>query len=517
MGYLNTGMNKVKYQEILNSKVMVDKSMLIEKVNEFISTSGKYINMTRPRRFGKTVNANMLAAYYNCKVDSYDMFKNLNISNSPSYDKHINQHNVIYIDFTDVYDNTNNYQEFVNKLKRNLSRDISEAYQKAKFYDDMSLSEMFYETQDRFIFIFDEWDCVFNNSYFTNNDKKAYLLLLKGLLKDKAYVELCYMTGVLPIAKYSSGSELNMFQQYSFMEDEIFSEFFGFTELEVKELCLKHEMNFEEISEWYNGYYDSFGHRLYNPRSVSEALTRKKCKSYWTNTGPMDEISYMIQNNVDEVREDVISMVTGTPIDIVFKRQFAAETLSLNTRDEILSAMVIYGFLSYYDNYLSIPNKELMLKFDAVLYEEQMGDYAILSNNSKKLLKETLSCNKEYVAQMLEEYHDMEIPLLTYNDENSLACLIQIAYLAARDKYKIIREEKSGKGYADFIFTPFRKHEPAIILELKVNKSTQEALQQIKEKNYLQKVKDYDVVIVGINYDSKNKKHEVEFEKVPKS
>ena len=369
MNYLNTSKNRDSFEELLNADVFVDKSLLIDEVNGYMNTLDCCINLKRPNGFGKSVNANMLATYYNCKVDSKDLFDDLNIAASPNYLEHLNKHNVIYIDFTEVYDGTNNYQEFINKLKLNISSDLIEAYPEIIFKSHYSISDMLYKTKEQFIFIFDEWDCVFNDTYFTLQDKKDYTMFLRGLLKDQAYAELVYFTGVFSIPQYSSGSGLNMFMQYSFLEDRTFSEFFGFTEEEVKELCLKHEMDFEEVSDWYNGYYDSIDNRLYNPKSLSKALMQKKCKSYWSEIGPMNKVSDFIQNNVDAVREDIIDMIAGNPVEIYFDEQFSAETLTLNTRDEILSAMVMYGFLSYYDSYLSIPNKELMMKFENALCE----------------------------------------------------------------------------------------------------------------------------------------------------
>ena len=114
---------------------------------------------------------------------------------------------------------------------------------------------------------------------------------MKSLLKDKAYVKFVYMTGVLPIAKYSSGSELNMFDEYNFMNDNVFDGFFGFQEEEVKKLCMQHQtVSYEELKQWYDGYRTSTGKSLFNPRSASMALMRGVCLNYWTQTGPVNEI-----------------------------------------------------------------------------------------------------------------------------------------------------------------------------------------------------------------------------------
>ena len=182
------------------------------------------------------------------------------------------------------------------------------------------------------------------------------------------------MTGVLPIKKYSEGSALNMFREYTMLNDRIYADYFGFTENEVKRLCYKNgNMDYEEIKEWYNGYITNKGNNIYNPRSVICALSDEYCQSYWTSTGAMDEVLYYLKYNIAEVRDDVIEMVSGNSIDIILEEEYRAGRKNLETREEIYSAMVIYGFLSYYDGTLKIPNKELMKEFEKALRDESFG------------------------------------------------------------------------------------------------------------------------------------------------
>ena len=178
-------------------------------------------------------------------------------------------------------------------------------------------SQVYNETNESFIFIIDEWDYIFNNNLFTNEDRENFLQFLKDLLKDKPYVELAYMTGVLPIAKYSSGSALNMFLEFNIMNDYTYDKYFGFTNDEAESLCKKqNKISMDNLKEWYNGYYTCTGLQIYNPRSVTTALKQGVCQSYWTNTGPMDEISCYIENNVEEVRNDIVQMVSGIQVNI---------------------------------------------------------------------------------------------------------------------------------------------------------------------------------------------------------
>ena len=515
MNYLNTKNSYKLFDDAIHQRIYVDKTLLIEKMSDNIEYRNKYICITRPRRFGKTINANMLAAYYTKEYASHELFDRLKIAQTNDYEKHMNKYNVVYIDFSILPDLCNNYQQYISWIKSALINDLQSIYP-INHIDNAPISFILNQTNDSFIFILDEWDSIFYKDFMTEKDKIDYLQFLKGLLKDQSYVDLAYMTGVLPIAKYSSGSELNMFKEYNFMNDPIYDEYFGFSEDEVKELCKEYlNPRYEELQYWYNGYYLHDGRKLFNPRSVNNALSDGVCRNYWTETGPMNEIANYIEHNVDEVREDIVNLVAGNPVKIQLNG-YSVTDLRLNTRDEILSAMVVFGFLSYHDGYLTIPNYELMQKFNRVLSRESMHGVKKIVEQSQKMLEATLNQDEKKVAEILEMVHDQEIPFLNYHDENSLSCVITLCYLYARDDYDITREEKSGKGYVDYLFIPKRKEYPAIVLELKYKSSVDAALQQIKGKNYIEKVKDYqDILLVGINYDG-NKHHECLIEKAKK-
>ena len=517
MNYLNTKSPLILFEEARNTDIYVDKSMLMDKISSHIRTNSKYICITRPRRFGKTINASMLGAYYTKGYDSSDLFNDLNIAQTDSYLSHLNCHNVIYMDLSQMPDECNQYHQYIASIRKKLRKDILENYSELINDDYDSISQLLKETEDSFIFILDEWDSIFYKKFMSQEDKNAYLQFLKGLLKDQPYVELAYMTGVLPISKYSSGSELNMFDEFNFMNDNIYDLFFGFHEDEVRQLCQEYStVPYEEVKKWYDGYYLSDGRSLFNPRSVKNALLRGRCLNYWTETGPMNEIADCIEHNVDAVREDVVKLVAGLSIPVKLEGYSASE-LQMDTRDEILSAMVVYGFLSYHDGMLRIPNHELMEKFQRVLSRKSMGCVREIVLRSREMLDATLEENGEKVAQILEDVHDREIPFLQYNDENALSCVITLCYLAARDNYEVIREARSGKGYCDYLFRPLRPSHPAIILELKVDGSCEQALAQIREKNYMQKVEDCkEILLVGINYDSRSKHHECQIEKIEK-
>ncbi|EFG90212.1 hypothetical protein CLCAR_0418 [Clostridium carboxidivorans P7] len=455
--YLNTNKPFENYRELVNEEYFVDKSSMITLLNQRISTKSKYICVTRPRRFGKSSAVDMIGAYYSKAVDSKEVFDNLNISNAATYMEHLNKYNVISISFNAISENGNTYDDYIKMIRDTIKKDIAQKYPHIIPDEYFNLSSMLYDTKDKFIFIFDEWDYIFSNNLFEEN-QNDFLEFLRNLLKDQSYVSLAYMTGVLPIKKYSSGSALNMFDEFTFLKDRTFDEYFGFTEDEVIKLCNKNKnISFKELESWYNGYLTAKGIKVYNPRSVVKALQNNYCESYWTNTGAMDEVAEYLKYNILEIRDDVIEMVTGEEIDITIDEDFRAGQGVPRNKEEIYSAMIVLGFLSYHDGYLKIPNKELMKEFEKALGDKSFGYVSEIIENSKKMLKATVKGDTKTVEAILHDIHNSEIPILQYNDENSLSCVLTLAYISARDIYRVEREEKTGKGYADFTFHPRKK------------------------------------------------------------
>jgi len=531
--YLNNEEAYSMYKEIFDSPYFVDKSGIIDEIIPRISRYGKYICITRPRRFGKTSVANMLGAFFSKACDTGTIFGSLTISSSVNYKKHLNQHNVIYIDFSNIDDACTGYEEYISNIKELLKADIREAYPDVMFRENSSVSEDLKRVKmqkgEKFIFILDEWDALFHMSFVTQSDKEKYILFLRSLFKGTAYVELAYMTGILPIAKYSSGSDLNDFLEYTMATEEKFSEYFGFMETEVDQIYNKYQsitkqpkVTREGLKTWYDGYRTKSGERMYNPRSVVAALTNNNLGNYWTSSGPYDEIFAYIEKNVDAVRDDLALMISGTPI-MSRTREYAATSMNLSTKDEIFSAMVVYGFLSCENGQVEIPNKELMDKFsDMIMKEPSLGYVHRLSVNSERMLRATKAGDTETMLEILEYAHDTEIPLLSYNNETELTAVVNLVFLSARDSYHVEREDRGGKGYVDFLFKPVRNmSDDCIILELKVDSSPEEAIRQIKEKKYalafspkLGEASVYTgrILAVGIAYDKEKKKHSCKVE-----
>lgn len=527
--YLNSSRAYDLYRNVANSDYFVDKTNILGEIIPLMNTPTNCICITRPRRFGKTVMANMIAAFLGKGSDSRDVFDSLHISKSELYDENINKHNVIFIDFSEMDDECSSYSDYIASIKALLREDLHEAYPNINYRTNAPVSEdlkRIYEyTGEKFVFVLDEWDSIFYKDFVNENEKSKYLIFLKNLLKDKPYVEFAYMTGILPIAKYSSGSELNMFIEFTMAKSPAFCEYFGFTETEVDELHGRYlaktknpKVTREGLRYWYNGYLTALKERVYNPRSVVYALRFNSLESYWTSSGPYDEIFYYIKRNVADVRSDLALMIAGESVPAKIQ-EYAATSQNLSTKDEIFSAMVVYGFLSYENGRVFIPNKELMDKFaDMIVKEKSLGYIYNLAKASDRMLAATCAGDTDTMAEILEYAHDTEVPLISYNSETELSAIVNLVYLSARDYYDIRREDKAGKGYVDFIFYPKTdKSADCIILELKINHTAAEAVQQIKDRNYALRFKgrlgeepQYTgrILAVGIGYYKAEKKHE---------
>lgn len=508
--YLNTNAAYKDFQMLCRDRYFVDKSGIIEKVNARIRTKNRYLCITKPRRFGKTSVLNMIGAYLGKAYPSGELFDNLTISKSNSYKTHLNRYHVISMSLNSLPEDGDTYADYLALMKGTLRDDIAEAYPALKDREFRKLSDLLSATGEEFVFIIDEWDYIFSHDLYKEN-QEDFLEFLRDLLKDRPYVALVYMTGVLPVKKYSTGSALNMFDEYTMLNDSFFDEYFGFTEQETKMLCSRQtKLTAAEIEEWYNGYVTDEGWKIYNPRSVVLALMNGKCRSYWTKSGKMDEVLFFLKYNIGEVKNDVIKMVNHMAVQMEIPDEFTAGQKNPENRKEIYSAMIIYGLLSYHDGKLRIPNKELMIEFENAMEDDEFGYVAGLVRNSQEVLNATLEKQGDIVASYLHNIHNSEIPVLKYNDENSLSCVVTLAYLSARNKYRIEREEKSGKGFADFIFYPRKKGLPGIIIELKADSTPEAAIGQIKEKEYCEKLvreNITNILMVGINYNTGKKEH----------
>lgn len=529
--YLNSITPYTLYKSESLSPYFVDKTLMLRELFPYVSAGNRHICITRPRRFGKTIMANMISSFFQKASDSSEVFDSLTISQVDDYRRYKNQYNVIRIDFSKMPRNCDSYTKYIERIEALLIEDVKEAFPQVKINEADAvgdiLESVFVQCGEKFIFVLDEWDFIFHRDFINEIDKEKYVAFLSNLLKDRPYVVLSYMTGILPIAKYSSGSELNMFAEFTMVNSPMFGEYFGFTDDEVDDLYRRYIVECDRqhkeksvtrkgLRDWYNGYYTKSGERVYNPRSVVFALQFNNLANYWTSSGPYDEIYYYIRNNISDVRDDLALMISGESVTAKIQ-EYAATSMNLSTRDEIYSAMVVYGFLSYLNGKVCIPNRELMEKFDELLVKnESLGYVYRLAKESEKMLKATLAGDTLTMERILEFAHNTEVPLLSYNHETELSAIVNLVYLAARDSYRVEREDKAGTGYVDFIFYPYDTTADCIILELKVDHTPDEAIAQIIDKKYAlkfmpklagQKIYTGRILAVGIGYWKESKKH----------
>lgn len=521
--YLNP--NNIDFQMSINSEIYIDKSGMIDYINNIINTKQRFLCISRPRRFGKSMAAEMLVAYYGRKCNSKELFCNLKIAKADSFEKHLNQYNVIRLNMIDFLTEAGNIHEMIRFIEEDLIDEAEKEFSDIEMPKRKTLvrilESVFSQTGIPFVFVIDEWDCIFRSKNIEKEKKDEYLDFLRNLLKDKSYVALAYMTGILPIKKYGQHSALNMFTEVSMTNPREYAEFTGFTENEVMKLCTKYDMPFDAVKQWYDGYHVK-GISIYNPRSVVMSVTGHDIENYWTSTETYEALKVHIRRNFDGLKEKISSMIAGEKVR-VNTAKFQNDMISMNSADDILTLLVHLGYLTYESTgagigYVWIPNSEIQQEFINSIEDGGWEELMKSINASEKLLKYTLDGNADKVAEMIAEAHNENTSVLQYNDENSLACVISIAYYYARNNYIIHRELATGNGYADITFIPRKNVDsPAIVVELKHNKSAESALEQIKNKKYTQKISQYtgDIILAGISYDD-NKGHTCKIEKIIK-
>ena len=517
--YLSPG-NDLFYSTVTYSEIYVDKTMLISFTNKCLFGENKEICVSRPRRFGKSMAENMLTAYYSKGCDSRELFSKFQIAQTPDFEKHLNRYNVIHVDMQKFLSRTKNVHEMLDFLQKRVLKEMKQTFSGIEPEETSlitALEDLYGQCEEKFIFIIDEWDSIFRVHRDNAAAQKEYLDFLRDLLKGQPYVVLAYMTGILPIKKYGQHSALNMFDEYAMTNQKRLAEFTGFTEEEVQQLCERYHMSFEQTKDWYDGYNVN-GVSIYNPRSVTSAMMNGIFDSYWTQTETYEALKMYIVRNENGLRDKIIRMIAGEHISINTKT-FQNDMCTFETADDILTLLVHLGYLTYdFDTKTAwIPNKEVRQEFLNSIQGQEFQTVNNAIHRSDKLLQLTLAQNAEKVAEMLQEVHSDNCSVIQYNNENSLACVLSLAYYSAQDSYAVYRELQGGEGFADLVFVPRTgNHNPAMIVELKWNQTAGIALEQIKDRNYIRCLKDYHgkVLFVGVNYDKKSKKHTCQFEMV---
>ena len=521
--YLNPG--NENFRSMLRAPIYVDKTMMLKTLNDFMDRDNKYVCVSRPRRFGKTMAQNMIALYYSKGCDSHELFEKLKISKARGFDEKLNKYNVIKIDLNSEYQNTINREKLIGRLTVKIRAEMSREYPALFFAEDDSLAEcilnIYSATGETFIVLIDEYD-VLVREQVPQALFDEFLSFLNGLFKSdtlRPAISLAYLTGILPIVRDKVQSKLNNFAEYTILDSGELAEFVGFIPEEVEALCREWGMDYAECRRWYDGYYQN-GYEIYNPESVVKSMRDKKYSNYWGKTSSYQTISDRLDANFDGMKDAVVRMLSGenVPVNVT---GYLNTMDSFKSRNDAFTYLIHVGYLAYNeeDESCRIPNREIRREWENAI-ETQPGyeaTYKIIEQ-SKELLTATLKGDEEAVAKALDESHIHVTSNRSYNNEDALQSAIYLAYFYALNKYTVIKEMTAGRGFADVVLLPFVPDLPAMIIELKHNKSAESALDQIKEKKYFDSLRDYKggLLFVGVNYDEKDKTHVCRIERFEK-
>ena len=519
--YINLG--NAGFQRVRNSEY-VDKSGLIAIVNSTLFTERSFSCVSRSRRFGKSIAAKMLNAYYDWSCDSRHLFADLEIASDPSFEKHLNKYPVIFLDLTDF---TTRFKDdsIMEHVQKELIADVHNAFSDIPVMDDDDLMAYLIRitesTQQPFIFIIDEWDAICREFKAGTHAMDDFVNWLRRMFKGSNSPQVfagVYMTGILPVKKYKTQSAMNNFIEYSMVEPVDMAPYFGFTKEEVQALAEKHGMDFDELEKWYDGYQIGDELSIFNPNSVMQAIRSRRCRSFWASTASYDTVAHYIQMNYEGLKDDVVRMLAGERC-AVDPTGFQNDMSVIQSKDDVLTVLIHLGYLSYdwKESECYIPNKEVAGEMVNAVKLNNWSHVANAIEKSKQLLRATIEGNEEAVARGVDVAHDENTSILSYNDENSLACVLSLAYYYASNDYIIHRELASGKGFADLVLIP-RKNvaSPAIVIELKYDKAVNTAIEQIKQRQYPAKVSQYtdNLLLVGITYERDTKQHHCCIEKL---
>ena len=355
------------FQKIINSDIYVDKTGLLAYTNSVINTMQGYVCVSRPRRFGKSIAANMLAAYYSRGCDSREMFSGFEIAKKDSFEKHLNQYNTIFLNMQEFLSQSEDIDDMLNLIKKSVLWELLEEYPNLRYFNTENLTRTMQDIYNNrkcpFIIIIDEWDCVFRENRMNREAQEKYLDFLRDLMKDKGYIYLAYMTGILPIKKYGTHSALNMFDEFSMLEPGPLAPYVGFTENEVEKLCTDYKISVDEVKSWYDGYtFDNVS--VYSPRSVVSCMRLGKIGNYWNQTETFEALKDYIEMNFEGLRDDVLSMLAGETVP-VNTGSFTNDMTTFRTKDDVFTLLVHLGYLAYdgKNKCVYIPNNEIRTEY----------------------------------------------------------------------------------------------------------------------------------------------------------
>lgn len=517
--YLNIG--DAGFRSIRNGEY-IDKSGLIGFMNRCLNTPQKLICVSRPRWFGKSFATKMLCAYYSKDCDSRELFEDLKIAQDSTFAEYLNQYHVIYLDITLFLSTLKQDDQLVKRMEKEIVRDLERVYPQVQNQQNLidALCIVHEITNEKFILIIDEWDAMFRECKGQDLILDSYILLLRSLFKSSLTDQLfagVYMTGILPIKKYGHESAVSDFYEYTMVDPNPLQEYIGFTEEEVLNLCRKHQKDYASMQQWYDGYFAG-GIHVYNPKSVMESILRNKFSSYWTKTETYEALRDYIDMNFDGLKDAVVNMLGGAACE-VDTGSFQNDMTSMKSKDDVLTLLIHLGYLAYDEDKqtVRIPNVEVRQEFVRAIKNGNRTELMKAIQRSDEILQATWQRDGDTVAELINEIHDEDTAALFYNNEQALRSVIKMAYLSSLDYYTRVEEVPAGKGIADMLFYPKKETQvPALIVELKWDKTKEDAVEQMKEKKYVKALKDFqgEVLLVGINYNHTTREHSCLIEKV---
>ena len=430
------------FQVALNSQIYVDKTGLIEYTNSVLDTTNALICNSRPRRFGKSYAANMLAAYYSKGADSEKMFSGLEISKKADFRKHLNQYDVIHIDIQWFLANCDEADSVVAFITKSVLDELREIYpgvlpEEVSYLSD-ALSRVRGKTGQKFIVIIDEWDVLIRDAAMNKKVQTDYINFLRGMFKGTEptkYIQLAYLTGILPIKKEKTQSALNNFDEFTMLSASRLAPYIGFSEEEVQKLAEEYHQDFDEVKRWYDGYLLK-EYQVYNPRAVVSVMLRGEFRSYWSETASYEAVVPLINMNYDGLKTAIIEMLSGAEVK-VNTAAFKNDVVDIRSKDDVLTYMIHLGYLGYNETkrVAFIPNEEIRQELTMAVESKMWNEMLMFYQESESLLNATLDMDSETVSSQIEKIHNEYMSVIQYHNENSLSSVLAIAYLSAMQYY----------------------------------------------------------------------------------
>ena len=526
--YVNPG--NEGFARILTTKY-VDKTGVISLFDSTLCTPDGLVMVSRPRRFGKSYAAEALAAFYSCGCDSRALFDGLQVAETPGWDRHLNQYNVVKLDMAGVIESVG-VDNVAPKLRSMILEELRRVVPDAGAgwsgvgspYKD-ALWKVVEATGRKFVFVIDEWDAPYRLAQSSTAAQDAYAEWLRGLFEDITFtpkvVAGAYMTGILPIKKYNHQSAVSDFHEYTMVAPLRYAPYVGFTEGEVEGLCAEYGMDLAEVRRWYDGY-DLRGvdetYSIFAPYSLMRACEARATGSFWPSTEAYQLICGYIEMNFDGLQDDIVRAIGGASVR-VDPDGFQNDMVTILSRDDVLTLLIHLGYLTYdaRTRTARVPNDEVRAELARTVRRSRHPKLVALMRESSRLLEAVVAMDERAVAEGFARVHDREAPPLFYNNEQALRAVVKSALVAAVDDYARIEELPGGKGYADVAYLPARGSMlPAIVVELKWDRPVDAAVEQVRERRYADALEGLDVpvLLVGVTYDAKTKEHRCRIELV---